>query len=137
MKRMLTLTLAATLAMAGTVASAVEHIVRIEGPGYFPNKLYVIAGDTVRFENHGPYVARLKKTNGSWLTNTISLNGSTTISITNNNTIDLYGPYFVTGGGGYWGGTSYTQYGNNYRLKILNAINNPVPLSCPNPNAIC
>jgi plastocyanin len=54
MKTFLKLTLAAAFIVSGTMASAVEHVVLMQRSGFFPDKIYVQVGDTIRFENRTP-----------------------------------------------------------------------------------
>lgn len=136
MKRLLTIALTAGLALLGSTALAVdpvEHVVRIEGPGYFPNVIYFQVGDTVKFENYGPYPARLKYTNGYWYTSSnIAKNSSITMPLNSSTTINLYGPYYAVSS--YFGGTSYQQYNPTYNLRL---IRDTAPNSCPDSRAIC
>ncbi len=133
MKRLLTIALTSGLALLGSTARAVEHIVRIEGPGYFPNVIYFQVGDTVKFQNYGPYPARLKNTNGYWYTSSdIAKFSSVTMPLNSSTTINLYGPYYAVSS--YFGGTSYAQYSATYPLKI---IRQDTPVACPDSRVIC
>ena len=133
MKRLLTIALTAGLTLLGSTALAVEHIVRIEGPGYFPNVVYFQVGDTVKFENYGPFPARLKYTSGNWYTSSnIGKNSSVTMPLNSSSTINLYGPYYAVST--YFGGTSYAQYSYTYQLKL---VRDTAPNSCPDSRVIC
>lgn len=76
------LILGAALATFATAASAVEHNVRIISKGYFPETVYVHAGDTVRFYNRHSYTREACATDGTWCNTYIRPGRSYTIRIT-------------------------------------------------------
>lgn len=138
MKRILSIALTLGLALLGStaVADPVTHIVRIEGPGYFPDIIYYKNGDYVKFENHSNYVARLRTTTSSssnYYTNLISKNSSQTLSLGTTNSFALKGPYLVVGSS-YFGGTSYAQYNTNYGISF---VKGEAPTSCPDTRVVC
>lgn len=54
MTRLSTLLLATAMALPAAGALAEEHLVSIERYGYYPAKVYVQDGDTIRFVNNSP-----------------------------------------------------------------------------------
>lgn len=136
MKRILSIALALGLAVLGStvIADPVTHIVRIEGPGYFPNIIYYKNGDYVKFENRGFYPARLKTNSGAWYTYNIATNAtSPTFSLGTTSSFGLKGPFYLTGNS-YFYGPTYQQYRTNFALNFVKA---DAPTSCPDTRVIC
>ncbi|EPX75796.1 hypothetical protein [Salipiger mucosus] len=61
------------LALAGHAAPlhAEEHYVLMMGAGYFPDVVYPVVGDTVRFVNSGDAAMMATATDGSWTTGSL------------------------------------------------------------------
>jgi len=65
MKKMMTAAIAAMSTLIGSAAAAEVHDILILRYGYYPNKVYVKAGDQIRFINRSPNWAHIR-TKNAW-----------------------------------------------------------------------
>jgi len=127
------------MTLTTSMASAVEHVVYLENQNFFPKTVYFQVGDTVRFQNTGSASAKLKTTNMSryqWLTDPISRNASTTITMTSASKVNIAGPYYLQGSY-YFGGMSYRQRDRSQGMTIELGV---APNACPDsrlPSNVC
>jgi hypothetical protein len=119
MKRMIQLTLLMASIFLGSTAMAVQHDVMILKEGYFPNKLFFVNGDTIRFTNATNETIRIGVPNVGWIKTNLVGNGFFVYSIPNTSSLKVNGPSFPY---------RYSNKQGNFQLEVERAT---APTSCP------
>lgn len=83
----------AAAALAGAVwaqpAFAVEHTVLLLGDSYFPEVIYVQAGDSIRFTNATEVAQSATATDGTWDSGSLTLDQAYVLPVTAEMTLDF------------------------------------------------
>lgn len=118
MKRMIQLTLLIASIFLGSTAMAAQHEVMILKQGYFPNKLFFMNGDTIRFTNTTNETVTISVLDVGPIKTNLAGNGFFIYSIPNKSSMSVSVPYFPN---------RYKKEGN-FALAVERAA---APTSCP------
>lgn len=119
MLRKICLTSALVFAGLATPVVAEEHYVLMMGNGYFPKRIHVVPGDTIRFINMTPYAMSATAEDGSWDAGVLQQNEEVVLTVTDgmtkgfvNSVADAVDPYGRTVGLDARGVIDYTNPAN-------------------------